>query len=83
MDEQGRAVSVQDIVEERRWRKWVDDTLVHTLSPNVYRSPGEVTVILLVNLTLMDASPILRFLNNLTLTIVVVYRLKLDGIARW
>ena len=29
------------IVEERKWRKWVDDTLVHTLSPNVYRSPTE------------------------------------------
>jgi len=31
----------EDIVEERRWRRWTDDTLVHTLSPNVYRSPGE------------------------------------------
>jgi len=31
----------QGIVEERKWRKWVDDTLVHTLSPNVYRSPTE------------------------------------------
>lgn len=31
----------EDIVEERKWRKWADDTLVHTLSPNVYRSPGE------------------------------------------
>ena len=29
------------IAEERKWRKWVDDTLVHTLSPNVYRSPSE------------------------------------------
>ena len=29
------------IAEERKWRKWVDDTLVHTLSPNVYRSPTE------------------------------------------
>ncbi|GAB1604960.1 prostaglandin E synthase 2-like [Argonauta hians] len=26
---------------ERKWRKWVDDTLVHTLSPNVYRTPSE------------------------------------------
>ena len=26
---------------ERKWRKWVDDTLVHTLSPNVYRTPTE------------------------------------------
>jgi len=31
----------EDIVEERRWRRWVDDILVHTLSPNVYRSPSE------------------------------------------
>jgi len=31
----------EDIVEERRWRRWTDDVLVHTLSPNVYRSPGE------------------------------------------
>jgi len=28
----------ENIVEERRWRRWVDDTLVHTLSPNVYRT---------------------------------------------
>lgn len=26
---------------ERRWRRWADDTLVHTLSPNVYRTPSE------------------------------------------
>jgi len=31
----------EDIVEERRWRKWVDDDLVHSLSPNVYRTPAE------------------------------------------
>eukprot|EP00088_Acartia_fossae_P059945 TRINITY_DN716_c0_g1_i4.p1 TRINITY_DN716_c0_g1~~TRINITY_DN716_c0_g1_i4.p1 ORF type:complete len:436 (-),score=98.95 TRINITY_DN716_c0_g1_i4:1225-2532(-) len=31
----------EDIVEERRWRRWADDTLVHTLSPNVYRTPTE------------------------------------------
>jgi len=30
-----------DIVEERRWRRWADDTLVHTLSPNVYQSMSE------------------------------------------
>ena len=29
--------SLKDIVEERRWRKWTDEVLVHTLSPNVYR----------------------------------------------
>ncbi|XP_029656115.1 prostaglandin E synthase 2 [Octopus sinensis] len=27
--------------KERKWRKWVDDRLVHTLSPNVYRTPSE------------------------------------------
>jgi len=31
----------ESIVEERRWRRWVDDTLVHSLSPNVYRTPSE------------------------------------------
>jgi len=31
----------EDIVDERRWRRWVDDELVHSLSPNVYRTPGE------------------------------------------
>ena len=31
----------EDIVEERRWRRWVDDELVHSLSPNVYRTPSE------------------------------------------
>jgi len=33
--------SKEDIVEERKWRKWVDDELVHSLSPNVYRTPAE------------------------------------------
>lgn len=27
--------------EEQRWRKWADNVLVHTLSPNVYRTPTE------------------------------------------
>ena len=27
--------------EERRWRQWTDDVLVHTLSPNIYRTPAE------------------------------------------
>jgi len=31
----------EDIVEERRWRRWADDTLVHTLSPNVYQTMSE------------------------------------------
>jgi len=31
----------EDIVEERRWRKWSDDVLMHTLSPNIYRTWDE------------------------------------------
>lgn len=27
--------------EENKWRKWVDDHLVHILSPNIYRTPSE------------------------------------------
>ncbi|XP_056640655.1 prostaglandin E synthase 2 [Diorhabda sublineata] len=27
--------------EERKWRKWADNVLVHTLSPNVYRTKDE------------------------------------------
>uniref|UniRef100_UPI00398F41EF prostaglandin E synthase 2 isoform X2 n=1 Tax=Pristiophorus japonicus TaxID=55135 RepID=UPI00398F41EF len=27
--------------EEMKWRMWVDDRLVHLISPNVYRTPGE------------------------------------------
>ncbi|KMZ70328.1 Prostaglandin E synthase [Zostera marina] len=27
--------------EESKWRGWVDDHLVHMLSPNIYRSPSE------------------------------------------
>ncbi|ELT91950.1 hypothetical protein CAPTEDRAFT_228714 [Capitella teleta] len=27
--------------EERRWRLWVDEDLVHMLSPNIYRTPSE------------------------------------------
>jgi len=29
------------VSQERKWRQWVDNTFVHTLSPNVYRTPGE------------------------------------------
>jgi microsomal prostaglandin-E synthase 2 len=29
------------IAEERNWRRWADDYLVHTLSPNIYRSMDE------------------------------------------
>ncbi|XP_043215213.1 prostaglandin E synthase 2-like isoform X1 [Amphibalanus amphitrite] len=31
----------EDIKAERAWRRWADDVLVHTLSPNVYRTPSE------------------------------------------
>lgn len=27
--------------DERKWRKWADEVLVHTLSPNVYRTKDE------------------------------------------
>ncbi|XP_056394703.1 prostaglandin E synthase 2 isoform X2 [Hyla sarda] len=27
--------------EEMKWRRWADDWLVHLISPNVYRTPGE------------------------------------------
>lgn len=27
--------------EEREWRKWVDEKLVHVISPNVYRTFAE------------------------------------------
>merc|ERR1712080_565248 len=27
--------------EETKWRKWVDETFVHTLSPNIYRTMKE------------------------------------------
>lgn len=29
------------VSEERKWRKWVDEVLVHTISPNVYRTKEE------------------------------------------
>ncbi|KAL1517379.1 hypothetical protein ABEB36_001149 [Hypothenemus hampei] len=31
----------QSLAEERQWRKWTDNVLVHTLSPNVYRTREE------------------------------------------
>ncbi|XP_050684210.1 prostaglandin E synthase 2 isoform X2 [Leptidea sinapis] len=31
----------EDEQEERRWRQWADRVLVHTLSPNVYRTTSE------------------------------------------
>ncbi|PHU21004.1 hypothetical protein BC332_12155 [Capsicum chinense] len=33
--------STFDANEESKWRKWVDDHLVHMLSPNIYRSTSE------------------------------------------
>jgi len=33
--------SMEKEKEERKWRKWVDNTFVHTLSPNIYRTPSE------------------------------------------
>jgi len=27
--------------EEQKWRQWTDDVLVHTLSPNIYQTPGQ------------------------------------------
>ncbi|KAK9881466.1 hypothetical protein WA026_016350 [Henosepilachna vigintioctopunctata] len=30
-----------EVNEERKWRKWADDVLVHTLSPNIYRTREE------------------------------------------
>lgn len=34
-------ISINYFSEERKWRKWADDILVHTLSPNVYRTREE------------------------------------------
>ncbi|XP_068104634.1 prostaglandin E synthase 2 isoform X2 [Hyperolius riggenbachi] len=28
-------------LEEMKWRRWADEWLVHLISPNVYRTPGE------------------------------------------
>ena len=33
--------SKEDILEERKWRKWADSVYVHTLSPNIYRTLSE------------------------------------------
>ncbi|XP_076955177.1 uncharacterized protein LOC143629917 [Bidens hawaiensis] len=33
--------SVSEDAETQKWRRWVDDHLVHVLSPNIYRSPSE------------------------------------------
>jgi len=33
--------AIENRKEERTWRIWVDDNLVHTISPNIYRTFGE------------------------------------------
>nr|XP_043632919.1 prostaglandin E synthase 2-like [Erigeron canadensis] len=33
--------SVSEDEETQKWRRWVDNHLVHVLSPNIYRSPSE------------------------------------------
>ncbi|KAJ8866182.1 hypothetical protein PR048_033706 [Dryococelus australis] len=33
--------TTENLVQERKWRKWADDKLVHVLSPNVYQTPNE------------------------------------------
>ncbi|XP_071733009.1 uncharacterized protein [Rutidosis leptorrhynchoides] len=35
------ASMVNDDDEEKKWRRWVDDHLVHMLSPNIYRNTSE------------------------------------------
>ncbi|KAI4326278.1 hypothetical protein MLD38_031607 [Melastoma candidum] len=34
-------ISISGDDEEKKWRRWVDDHLVHVLSPNIYRSTAE------------------------------------------
>ncbi|KAK4873090.1 hypothetical protein RN001_015119 [Aquatica leii] len=41
MLDQKSSIDTKEITEERKWRKWADDVLVHTLSPNVYRTKDE------------------------------------------
>ena len=38
----GRRVTMRSAFsEERKWRRWTDDVLMHVISPNIYRSVGE------------------------------------------
>ncbi|KAI3464808.1 hypothetical protein Pfo_021471 [Paulownia fortunei] len=37
----GAIDSVAEVGEEKKWRGWVDNHLVHILSPNIYRSTSE------------------------------------------
>ncbi|XP_066138942.1 prostaglandin E synthase 2 [Euwallacea fornicatus] len=39
--QQFKSENEQQLSEEREWRKWADNVLVHTLSPNVYRTREE------------------------------------------
>ncbi|KAF5299666.1 hypothetical protein FQA39_LY11461 [Lamprigera yunnana] len=41
MLDQKNTTDSKEVLEERKWRKWTDDILVHTLSPNVYRTREE------------------------------------------
>ncbi|KAI3981583.1 hypothetical protein MKX01_007503 [Papaver californicum] len=36
-----KPISKEDETEENQWRRWVDNHLVHILSPNIYRSRAE------------------------------------------
>ena len=37
----GERLSAPKNEKIQKWREWTDSTLVHTLSPNIYRTPGE------------------------------------------
>jgi len=41
MTEVSEANTIDKLRDEREWREWADKKLVHTLSPNVYRTFGE------------------------------------------
>lgn len=41
MDNGKSAVTLDEQKEERTWRIWADNHLVHMLSPNIYRTPSE------------------------------------------
>lgn len=41
MDKTNLPTTPEERQEERKWRKWTDDHLVHMLSPNVYRTLSE------------------------------------------
>ncbi|XP_065205169.1 prostaglandin E synthase 2 [Planococcus citri] len=41
MDGQRTEKALERDKDERKWRKWADDVLVHMLSPNVYRTTDE------------------------------------------